>query len=98
MSGSLARLKARRMKQTIKRGAVVFLGLHRSRPKEVRWSVGGVIVGVLAGLAIGGVGVAALGTAFGVPAFAVLAFVGVMVGNRVGVEKDNKARRKDAAN
>jgi predicted lipid-binding transport protein (Tim44 family) len=86
------------MRQTIKRGAVAVRGLSKSRPREVRWSIGGAAVGALAGIFLGGVGIAALGTAFGVPAFVILAIVGGMIGNRVGVEKDNKARSNEAAN
>lgn len=51
-------------------------------------------VGVLVGGSIGGVGMAALGGAFGVPAFLILAIVGMMIGNRIGIEKDNAALAK----
>ena len=43
-------------------------------------------------------GVAALGGALGVPASVILATVGGMIGNRVGVEKDKAARANEAAN
>lgn len=80
------------MKQTIKRGADVIRGFSKSRPREFRWSIYGMVVGAFAGVFIGGVGIAALGVAVGVPAFIILAIVGGMIGNRVGVEKDNALR------
>lgn len=76
------------MRHKIKRTAAVMRGFRNSRPKEFRWSLYGAGVGALIGASIGGIGVAALGGAFGVPAFVVLAVVGGMIGNRVGVEID----------
>jgi hypothetical protein len=81
------------MKQTLKRGAAEVANTAKARPKEVRWSLGGAVLGIVAGLLIGGVGVAAMGDAVGVPAAVILALVGAMTGNRVGVEFD----RRDSA-
>jgi hypothetical protein len=86
-----------RMKQTINRCAVAVRRLHKARPKETRWSIYGGAVGAFVGLFAGGIGVAALGTAFGVSASLVLGFIGGLIGNRVGVEKDHKARTEEAA-
>lgn len=60
----------------------------KSRPQEVKWSLAGLATGATVGLGIGGVGVAALGSAIGVPAALMLGLVGTLVGNRYGVEKD----------
>ena len=60
----------------------------KSRPYETKWSLFGLIAGTTVGLFIGGVGVAALGGAIGVPAAIMLGLVGALVGNRYGVEKD----------
>jgi hypothetical protein len=79
------------MKQILKRSAVAIYSLSKSRPSEFRWSIYGVGVGTLAGVFFGGVGIAALGTAVGVPASLIFATVGGIIGNRVGVEKDNNA-------
>lgn len=80
------------MKHTIKRGADAIGGFRKSRPKEFRWSIYGIVVGALVGVFFGGVGIAALGGAIGVPASIILATVGGMIGNRVGVEKDRATR------
>ncbi len=79
------------MKHTIKRGADAIRGFRKSRPREFHWSIYGMAVGALVGAFVGGVGVAALGGALGVPASVILATVGGMIGNRVGVEKDKAA-------
>lgn len=52
------------------------------------------VAGVLVGASIGGIGVAVLGSAFGVPAFVIFAIIGAMIGNRIGVEKDRATSRK----
>jgi uncharacterized protein YcfJ len=80
------------VKRTIKCSIDAIIGFRKSRPKQFRWSIYGAAVGAFVGAFIGGVGVAALGVAFGMPAFIILAIVGGMIGNRVGVEKDNAAR------
>ncbi len=58
------------------------------RPKEVKWTVIGGASGVPVGLAIGGVGVVALGGGVGIPAAALCSVVGAAIGNRFGVGKD----------
>jgi predicted lipid-binding transport protein (Tim44 family) len=80
------------MRYKIKRTAAAIRSFRKSRPKEVRWSFYGMVMGALVGGAfVGGIGVAALGMAFGVPASVILAVIGGMIGNRVGVEKDKAA-------
>ena len=55
-------------------------------------------MGALVGaLFIGGVGIAALGGAVGVSGWAILGFIGLLIGNRVGTEKDKSATTKKAA-
>ncbi len=85
------------MKQTIRRGAWAVRAISKARPREFRWSIYGILVGALAGTFIGGMGIAVLGLAFGLPASLISAIVGGMIGNRVGVEKDHKARSEEAA-
>ncbi|WP_354180951.1 hypothetical protein [Bradyrhizobium sp. LA6.1] len=76
------------MRNKIVRAAAAICGIQKSRPKELRWSIYGVVAGVLAGSSLGGIGVALLGGAFGIPAAVVLGILGGMIGNRIGVEKD----------
>jgi hypothetical protein len=57
----------------------------------------GIGAGLLVGASVGGIGVAVLGGAFGVPASVVLAAVSGMIGNRIGVERDNIASTKETA-
>ena len=68
-------------------------------PKAVKNTVAGIATGFVVGTAIGGVGVAAMGGAIGVPTAAVLACAGGVVGNRIGVRRDSvpRARRPTAA-
>jgi uncharacterized protein YcfJ len=80
------------VKQTIKRSIDAIVRLRKSRPKEFDWSIYGIGTGVLAGALIGGVGIAALGGAVGISASTIMGFIGGMIGNRAGVEKDNGAR------
>lgn len=73
-------------------------GIARSRAKECRWSIYGFLVGALLGaLFIGEVGIAVLGGAVGVSAWAVLGFIGLLIGNRVGTGKDKSAATRKAA-
>lgn len=81
------------MRQRIRQGAGVVWRVAKARPKEARWSVIGIAAGTFVGLLIGGVGVAALGGAVGLPAAVVLAALGGLVGNRYGVEQDARDRR-----
>jgi hypothetical protein len=57
-------------------------------PNEAKLTVAGFVVGMVLGLLIGGIGIAARGTAFGLPACIVLGIALAMVGNRVGVGLD----------
>lgn len=60
----------------------------QKNPNETKWTSAGIGLGILAGLSIGGVGIAALGGAIGVSAAVILAAVGGMIGNRYGIGKD----------
>lgn len=53
-------------------------------------SVGGTVLGIVAGLLIGGIGIAAMGDDVGVPASVILALIGAIIGNRAGVELDRR--------
>ena len=60
---------------------------------EIRWSIGGAIVCAIAGTLIGGVGIAAGGSAIGVSVLcvlAILALLGAIIGSRIGVEIDKR--------
>ena len=61
------------------------------RPKEIRWTLYGAAAGFIGGFLIGGVGIAAMGSATGLPACIVLGVLGALIGNRVGVERDKAA-------
>lgn len=76
------------MKQRISSGARKVAAAAKARPAETRWSVIGAAAGALMGLLIGGVGIAAMGGAAGVPAAVILALVGGIIGNRYGISKD----------
>ncbi|MDX0165792.1 hypothetical protein GOC43_28845 [Sinorhizobium meliloti] len=76
------------MKQRISSGAQKVAAAAKARPAETRWSVIGAAAGALIGLLIGGVGIAAMGGAAGVPAAVILALVGGVLGNRYGIGKD----------
>ncbi len=65
----------------------------RSNPKEAKWSLGGAVTGAVAGFAIGGVGIAAMGGAKGanfLVVMLVLAIVLGLVGNRIGIALDRQ--------
>ncbi|RVG70884.1 hypothetical protein [Sinorhizobium meliloti] len=76
------------MKQRISSRAQKVAAAAKARPAETRWSVIGAAAGALMGLLIGGVGIAAMGGAAGVPAAVILALVGGIIGNRYGISKD----------
>jgi len=76
------------VRSKILRAVAALRCVPKSRPKELRWSIYGVVAGVLLGASLGGIGVAILGGAFGLPAAVVLGIIGGMIGNRVGIEKD----------
>lgn len=80
------------MKQKLSSAAQKVAAAAKARPAETRWSLIGAVVGVFLGLLIGGVGVAAMGGAAGVPAALILALVGGIVGNRYGISKDRPVR------
>ncbi|WP_370035973.1 hypothetical protein [Sinorhizobium fredii] len=80
------------MKQRI---AQKFAAAAKARPAETKWSLIGVAGGVILGLLIGGVGVAAMGGATGVPAAVILALVGGVLGNRYGISKDRPLRDQE---
>ena len=67
--------------------------VHR-RPRETIWSVVGLVAGVLLGMLLGGVGIAAFGGAIGLPWFIISSILFGVVGNRYGVERDLRALRK----
>ena len=66
--------------------------LIASRPKEVVGTALGVASGVPVGVAIGGVGIAAMGGAVGVPALLICGVVGAISGNRIGLEMDRSSQ------
>jgi len=76
------------MKQKLASNARKVTAAAKARPAETRWSLIGAATGAVVGLMIGGVGIAAMGGAAGVPAAIILALVGGMAGNRYGVSKD----------
>jgi uncharacterized protein YcfJ len=76
------------MKQRFLQSALKLSAAAKARPAETRWSLVGAAAGAVLGLLIGGVGIAAMGGATGVPAAIVLALVGGIVGNRYGISKD----------
>jgi hypothetical protein len=69
-------------------GNDAIIGFQKSRPKEFRWSIFGMTVGAVAGTFVGGIGIAALGTAWGLWGWLVFAVGGGVIGNRIGIEKD----------
>ncbi|MDX0871166.1 hypothetical protein GOE00_31795 [Sinorhizobium medicae] len=80
------------MKQKLSSGAQKITAAAKARPAETRWSLIGVAAGAVIGLMIGGIGVAAMGGAAGIPAALILAVVGGVVGNRYGISKDRPVR------
>ncbi|MBK3776188.1 hypothetical protein GAY31_18860 [Azospirillum brasilense] len=66
--------------------------------QEAKGTAFGVVVGVAIGFMIGGIGVAALGGAFGIPAAVIFAFIGGMLGNRWGIGRDMKTTGKPKIN
>jgi predicted lipid-binding transport protein (Tim44 family) len=60
----------------------------KARPAETKWSIIGAAIGCVLGLMIGGVGIAAMGGAKGVPAALILMLIGAFIGNRYGISKD----------
>ena len=66
----------------------------QERKGEIIGTSIGATSGLGVGAVIGGVGVAAMGTAVGVPAGLALMFVGGLIGNRVGMEKDRATDRR----
>ncbi|MBC2806982.1 hypothetical protein C3Y94_028025 [Rhizobium ruizarguesonis] len=80
------------MKQKLSSGAQKVAAAAKARPAETRWSLIGAAAGAILGLLVGGVGIAAMGGAAGVPAAVILALIGGMVGNRYGLSKDRPVR------
>lgn len=76
------------MKEKLRSGARNLSVAAKARPAETKWSIIGGAAGAVIGLFIGGVGIAAMGGAAGVPAGVVLALVGGVLGNRYGISKD----------
>lgn len=76
------------LKRKLSSGAQKVAAAARARPSETRWSLIGAVAGAMLGLIIGGVGIAAMGGAAGVPAAVILAIVGGMLGNRYGISRD----------
>lgn len=80
------------MKQQLEANARKVAAAAKARPAETRWSIIGAAAGAVLGLLIGGVGIAAMGGAAGIPAAVILAFIGGIVGNRYGISKDRPVR------
>ncbi len=80
------------MKQKLSSGAQKVAAAAKARPAETRWSLIGAVAGAIVGLLVGGVGIAAMGGAAGVPAALILALVGGVLGNRYGISKDRPVR------
>ncbi|PDT50936.1 MULTISPECIES: hypothetical protein [Sinorhizobium] len=80
------------MKQKLSLGAQKVTAAAKARPAETRWSLIGASAGAVLGLLVGGVGIAAMGGAAGVPAAVILALVGGVLGNRYGISKDRPVR------
>jgi hypothetical protein len=57
-------------------------------PQELRLTAAGLVLGLVVGLYVGSVGIAAKGTAHGVPAALVLGALFALIGNRIGVAFD----------
>ena len=85
------------MKQIVARSFSKVCDYAKVRPKEAGWSIVGVAFGVIAGLTIGGVGIATSGGATGLSKLAVvliLAAIGGLIGNRVGIWIEQPMERK----
>jgi predicted lipid-binding transport protein (Tim44 family) len=76
------------MKQRLESNARKLAAAAKARPAETRWSLIGAAAGAVLGLVVGGVGIAAMGGAAGVPAAVILALVGGVLGNRYCISKD----------
>lgn len=76
------------MKQRLESNARKVAAAAKARPEETRWSLIGAAAGAILGLLVGGVGIAAMGGAAGVPAAVILGLIGGIVGNRYGISKD----------
>ncbi|ULJ72986.1 hypothetical protein [Rhizobium gallicum] len=81
------------MKEHIAKRAAKASAFAAARPYETRWSLIGAGAGFLIGLLAGGVGIAAMGGAVGIPAALILALVGGAIGNRYGISKDRPVDR-----
>ncbi|UFS81534.1 MULTISPECIES: hypothetical protein [Rhizobium] len=80
------------MKQRFTAGTQKVTAAAKARPAETRWSLIGAAGGAFLGFLIGGVGIAAMGGAAGVPAALILAIAGGVLGNRYGISKDRPVR------
>lgn len=80
------------MRKHLSRGVGSATKLAKARPQEVRWSLIGAVAGAAIGFAIGGVGIASMGGAVGIPAAVILAAIGGMLGNRYGISRDRPLR------
>lgn len=78
------------MTNALRRTVAYIREFAHQRPYETSWSLLGLFTGALIGLALGGIGIAALGGARGFPGFLLCALALGFVGNRIGVEHDRK--------
>jgi hypothetical protein len=84
------------MKQVFGRGIAKARDYAKARP-EAFWSIIGTGGGATVGWFVGGVGVAAVGGATGVPGLVVLLIIAAvtgLAGNRIGIEIDRRSSRK----
>jgi len=80
------------MKQRLGSNARKVAAAVKARPAETRWSLIGAAAGAVLGLIVGGVGIAAMGGATGVPAAVIFAVVGGVLGNLYGISKVRPVR------
>jgi hypothetical protein len=68
-----------------------FMVHYKRHQKEVLWTAGGVICGLLVGLMVGNLGIALRGGAVGVSAAVILSVFFGLACNRIGVGKDRSS-------
>lgn len=92
MLGSRERASASSYGHPMKRTPMNYLiaFCRRAPTRDGRWTLGGSAIGAVVGLMVGGVGIAMMGSAFGLPGWFVFGLISALIGKWVGLSRRNR--------